>query len=271
MPRSNWKGTISFGLVSIPIVLYPSRNKEADISFHQIDKRDNARIKYKRVNAETGKEVPWNDITRGYEYDKDTTIPVPDSVLQKVAGENAHTINIENFIDKKEFDFITVDRTYFLTPDKKGDKGYVILREALNNSHKIAIAKVIISTKEYVSALMPYENALILCLLSYDTEMRKLSEFNFPDKKPNQYKITKKEMEIANQLINSMTVKWKPEDYVDEYQTAIHKWVEEEVNHKAHPVKKHKKAKTPDNVVDFVSLLKKSLTNNKTKKNKKAS
>lgn len=269
MPRSNWRGIISFGLVTIPIILYPSRDREADISFHQIDKRNHARIKYKRINTVTGKEVPWENITRGYEYDKETTIPVPDDVLQKVAGENARTINIENFIAKKEFDFITLDKTYFLTPDHKGkgDKGYVILRQALKESEKIAIARVIISTKEYIAALMPHDDALILCTLSYDTEMRKLSEFDIPDKSLSHYKISKKEIEIANKLISSMTVKWKPEHYVDDYQKKIHQWVEEEVNNKSHPVHKKKKQISSSNVVDFVALLKKSLSKNQHNKN----
>src|SRR5437773_2304082 len=118
MLRSNWKGVISFGLVSIPIVLYPTENKKADISFHQIDKRDNARIKYKRININTGKEVLWKEIGRGYEYDKETTIPVPDEVLKKVAGTNAHTIAIENFIDESELEMLFIGNSYYLTPDK---------------------------------------------------------------------------------------------------------------------------------------------------------
>src|ERR1700733_10979638 len=97
MPRSNWKGSITFGLVSLPVLLFPSENKSAGISFHQIDKRNNARIKYQRINVESGKPVEWEDITRGYEYDKETTIPVPDDVLKKVAGTNARTIDIETF------------------------------------------------------------------------------------------------------------------------------------------------------------------------------
>lgn len=270
MPRSNWKGIISFGLVTIPIFLYPSRNKEADISFHQIDRRNNARIKYQRINTVTGKEVPWDQITRGYEYDKETTIPVPDEILKKVAGENARTINIESFIEQKDFDFITINNIYFLTPDTKGkgEKGYVILREALKESRKIGIAKVIISTKEYLAAVMPHEDALILCTLNYDMEMHKLSEFDLPDKNISHYKINKKEMHIATQLINSMTIKWKPEEYKDDYQAAIHQWVEEEVNNKTHASAMKKKPRTPSNVVDFVDLLKKSLSATHAKKSK---
>ena len=151
MPRSHWKGVISFGLVSIPVILSPIEKKEAEISFHQIDKKDNSRIKYQRININTGKVVPWERITRAYEYDEETNIPVPDPVLKQVAGDNARTIAIDSFIDKDELSIITITNCYYLVPGKGGDKGYVILREALEQTNKIGIAKVIISTKEYLS------------------------------------------------------------------------------------------------------------------------
>jgi DNA end-binding protein Ku len=113
MSRANWKGSISFGLVSIPVILYPSKNKNADISFHQIDKKDNSRIHYQRLNSNTGKIVPWEQIIKGYEYEKDQLIPVPDEVLKKVAGENARTVDIQNFINKKDLDFIYIDNIYY--------------------------------------------------------------------------------------------------------------------------------------------------------------
>lgn len=262
MPRSNWKGVISFGLVSIPILLYPSDNKAATISFHQIDKRNNARIKYQRINESTGKVVPWEQITRGYEYDKETTIPVPDEVLKKVAGENARSIDIENFIDEKELNWLTLGNVYYLVPDKKGEKGYVILRDALTDTKKVGIAKVIISTKEYLAAVVPYEKALVLCLLKYDKEMRKAAEFDLPTKELKSYKITQKEMDIAKQLIKSMSAKWNPKKYVDEYQQALHQWVEESANKLPHTKMKQRGHVKSSNVVNFVDLLKKSLASN---------
>jgi len=270
MPRSNWKGLISFGLVSIPISLYPSKNRQADISFHQIDKRNNARIKFQRINAETGKIVPWENITRGYEYEKNTIVPVPDEVLANVAGENDHVIDIENFIDNKDLDILTIDNFYYSVPDKKGEKGYVILREALKEAKKIGIAKVIISTKEYVAAVMPYQGALIVCLLKYDEEVKKPSEFDLPTKELSSYKVSKKEIEIAKKLISAMAAKWNPKKYKSEYQSAIHKWVEETVNKLPHPKSKKRATKKASNLVDFVDLLKKSLqTNGKESVNKK--
>lgn len=247
-------------MVNIPIIFYSSENKSADIHFHQIDKRDNARIKYQRININTGKIVPWEEITRGYEYDKEEIVPVPDEVLKKVAGDNARTIDIQNFIEKNSLDILTIQKTYYLVPEKKGLKGYVILREALKETKKVGIAKVIISTKEYLAAVMFHQDALILCLLKYDDEMKKLSEFDIPNKEINAYKVTKKEIEVAKQLIQSMSVKWKPEKYTDEYQQAIHTWVEETVKHIAHPTKKKSKQKpSKTTAVNFVDLLKKSL------------
>lgn len=261
MLRSNWKGHISFGLVSIPIILYTVENKKADISFHQIDKRNNARIKFQRVNVDTGKIVPWENITRGYEYDKDTLIPVPDEVLERVAGKNARTIEIQTFINKNEFDILSIDKNYYVVPNEKGkgDKGYVILRETLKETNKIGIAKVIISTKEYVAAVIPHDEIILLSLLKYDEEIRKSSEFSVPDKPLSFYKISQKEMDIAKQLIKSMSSKWRPEKYIDEYQASIHQWVDETIHKLPHVKTKHKKPLATSNVVNFIDLLKKSL------------
>ena len=190
MPRSNWDGYISFGLVTIPITLYTSEDTSQKISFHQLDRRNNARIKYKRVNVETGKEVPWEDVIKGYEYKKDQIFVVEEGELDKVVGENARTIAIESFIDADNIELLNIEKTYYVVPGKKGEKGYVILREALDKSKKVGIAKVIISTKEYLAALATYKNALVLYLLHYPDEIRSLSEFNIPSADLKKYKIT---------------------------------------------------------------------------------
>lgn len=267
MPRSNWKGFITFGLVSIPIILYNSIDPQSSVSFKQINRKTGARIKYKRVDAETEKEVPWGDIAKGYEYNKDVILPVEEGELKKVAGENARTVDILEFIDKKNISLINVEQTYYLVPDKRGDKGYVILREALEQTNKVGIAKVIISTKEYLAAVSTYENALVLHLLHYDNEIRKLSEFNIPSNDIKKYKVVSKEIEVAKKLINSMTEKWKPEQFKDEYKLAVQKWADEKIHHlpETHMVARSRAAK-PTKVVNFVDLLKKSLESSKTKK-----
>jgi DNA end-binding protein Ku len=269
MPRSNWKGHISFGLVNIPIVLYTSEDLSERVKFHQLDKRNNARIKYKRVNVETGKEVPWEDIIKGYEYEKDTVFVVGEGELEKIAGDNVRTIAIESFTDAKNISYIDVQKSYYLVPDKHGEKGYVILREALSNSNKIGIAKVIISTKEYLCAVAVYKNALVLYLLHYSNEIRPLSEFNIPSDELTKYKITKKEIDISKQLIQSMTKPWKPQQYQDEYQKAVHKWAEEEATKKPHTKMKPRSKVQTGKKVNFVDLLKKSLATSKSTKSSK--
>lgn len=268
MPHSLWKGNISFGLVNIPIILYPAEDKSAHISFREIDKRTNSRIKHQRINADTGKVVPWEDVVKGYEYDKDQVYIVGEGELEKVAGENARTIAIENFVDKKSLNFLNVDRVYYLEPDKKGDKGYVILREALKATNKVGIAKIIISTKEYLAAIATYENALVVYLLRYKDEVRDLENFNIPSENLSQYKVKKAEIDVAKQLINSMTTKWKPEKYKDEYKEAVQEWLNNKI-HKKTPImmRSRSHAEKATNVVDFVSLLKKSMSTKKTAKN----
>lgn len=267
MPRSNWKGVISFGLVTIPIVLYPSENKKANISFHQIDKRNNARIKYQRINSETGKPVDWKDIIRGYEYEKDMVVPVPEDVLKNVAGEKDRAIDIETFVSLNDIDMLTLENVYYIVPDKNGTKGYVILRDALAATKKAGIAKVIISTKEYLAAVIPHEDAMVLCLLKYDDEIHKLSEYDLPTDDAKKYKVTGKEMEVAKQLIKSMTSKWRPEKYKDQYQDYLHEWAEETV--KRLPHKRKGKARKAGRAVNFVDLLKKSLATSKKGNGKK--
>lgn len=278
MPRSNWKGYISFGLVSIPIALFNSKNPASVVSFKQINKKTGDTIKYKRIDSETGREVPWEEIGKGYQYSKDVILPVGEDELKRVAGENARTIAIEKFVDKKNIDLLNVDKTYYLVPDKKGEKGYVILREALNNTNKVAIAKVIISTKEYLAAVATYENALVLYLLHYDEEIRKLSEFDIPSENIKAAKVTPSEISIAEKLIKSMSGKWKPEEYKDEYREAVEKWVEAKVQKEPAETMTPRSHAKKGKVVNFVDLLKQSLkeskygdTEERTTKNKKSS
>jgi|SRR5579885_1732904 DNA end-binding protein Ku len=266
MPRSNWEGFISFGLVSIPILLFTSEDTSQKVVFHQIDKRNHARIKYKRVNAETGKEVPWEDIIKGYEYSKDEIFEVEEGELNRVIGENARTIAIECFVNADSIDLIDVEKTYYVLPGKKGEKGYVILREALSKSKKIGIAKVIISTKEYLAAVAVHENALVLYLLHYNNEIRSLSEFDVPSTDLKKYKVTTNEIHIAKQLIQSMTKKWEPKKYVDEYKETVHKWAQEKAKKLPHTTMQQRApASKPGKVIDFVGLLKKSLKESKSK------
>jgi DNA end-binding protein Ku len=270
MPRPIWKGYITFGLVNIPVVLF-SAEKKSEIQFKLLDSRTKARVRYKRVNEDTGKEVPWEEVVKGYEYNEGNYVLLPESELKSIAGENSKTIDIDNFIDAKSLDIMLFEKPYYLVPDKKGDKGYVILREVLTSTKKVAIAKVIIHTRQYLCVLMPHEDALVLNVMRYFQEIRPASEFDIPSADIKKYKITSKELDIAKQLVDSMTAKWKPESYEDEYRKALEEFIEEKIHHaKPHSkMKKRASSGKSSNVIDFVSLLKKSIKQKKTTKSSK--
>lgn len=271
MARPIWNGYISFGLVNIPVLLYSGENK-FDIQFKLLDSRDKSRIRYLRINEHTGEEVPWENIAKGYEFDEDNYIVLKEKDLKEIGGEHSKTINIENFITLSSLDPMIFDKPYYLVPDKKGEKGYVILRETLINTKKIGIAKVIIHTREYLAALMPYENALVLNLLHYPQEIKKPSDFELPESNLKKYKINSKEMEVAKQLVDSMTSKWNPNSYHDEYRDALHQWIDRKIRHVKPKKSKHKKSSLTDdsNVINFVDLLKKSLNAKKQHKKHKS-
>lgn len=268
MARPIWKGYITFGLVNIPVILYPAE-KKFDIQFKLIDSRDKARIRYMRINEHTGEEVPWPDIAKGYEYDDNNYLVLKQSDINAISGEHSKTIDIVTFVNKNSINTMDFEKPYYLVPDKKGEKAYVLLREILKDTKKVGISKVIIHTREYLAALMPYENALVLNLLRYHQELRKVSEFEFPSTNLKTYKISAKELEIAKQLVNGMTTKWDPKDYHDVFRETLAKWVEAKIHHKKVSTKKIKANLKKSNVIDFVDLLKKSLEKNKQKASKK--
>ena len=266
MPRPIWKGYITFGLVNIPVILY-SAEKKFDIQFKLIDSRDQAKIRYMRINENTGEEVPWSNIAKGYEYDDHSYVMLKETDIKAISGEHSKTIDITSFVEKNNLDYMDFEKPYYLVPDKKGEKGYVILRDTLKATKKMGICKVIIHTREYLAALMPHADALILNVLRYHQELRQASEFELPTASLKTYKITPKEMDIAKQLVASMTTKWSPEDYHDEFREALQQWIEEKIQYaskgKTPPHKKTKASHAKNNVINFVDLLKKSLEENK--------
>lgn len=268
--RPIWKGYITFGLVNIPVILY-SAEKKSDIQFKLVDSRDKAQIHYLRVNEQTGEEVPWSDVAKGYEFDDHDFILVRDEDMKEIAGEHTKSVDIQAFVNQNELDYLDFEKPYYIIPDKKGEKGYVMLREILKTTKKVGIAKVVIHTKEYLTTLMPYGNALILNLLRYHQEIRQPSEFDLPTSNLKHYKISSKEMDIAKQLVASMTTKWNPKNFQDDFKIALEKWINNKIHH-VKPSKKHKESRTKKtNVINFVDLLKKSLKETNHKKPTKKS
>jgi DNA end-binding protein Ku len=228
MSRPIWKGHISFGLVNVPVVL-SAAERRTNLSFRMLDSRNTARIRYERVNEETGEEVPWDKIVKGYEYDNGNYVLLSEEELQNASPELTKTIEIEQFVDLTDIDIRYFERPYMLVPDKKGEKGYVLLREAIAESGKAGIAKVVIRGRQYLSALIPQGKALVLELLRFHQELIDLGEFDLPSTDIREYGVSKKEIELASKLIDGMTAKWNASKFHDEYRDALMKLVERKI------------------------------------------
>jgi DNA end-binding protein Ku len=260
MARPIWKGHISFGLVNVPVVLY-NAERRTDLSFRMIDSRNSARVRYERVNEETGEEVPWDKIVKGYEYDEGNYVLLSEEELDSASPEMTRTIEIEQFIDLGDIDVRYFDRPYVLAPGNKGEKGYVLLREAIADAGKAGIAKVVIRARQYLAALIAQDNALVLELLRYDQELANISEFDLPSRDLRKYGVAKKEIELAKKLIDGMTAKWDVSKFHDEYREALMKLVQKKVasgQTEAIDVEEVEGAPIPS-TLNFMDVLKKSV------------
>jgi DNA end-binding protein Ku len=228
MARPVWKGHISFGLVNVPIVLY-SGERRADISFQLIDSRNAARVRYERVNEETGDEVPWDKIVKGFEYENGNYVLLSEGELENASAELTRTIEIEQFVDLNEIDVRYFERPYMLAPAKGGEKGYVLLREAISAAGKAGIARVVIRARQYLAAVVVQGDALVLELLRYSQELRPEEEFDLPSGDLRKNKVSKQEVELAEKLIEGMSGPWKPDEFEDEYRTALMDLIERKI------------------------------------------
>ncbi len=224
MPRPIWRGHVSFGLVSVPANLYPAVQR-ADLQLHMIDSRNHSRVRYERVNAETGEEVPWDAVVKAYEHSDGNYIAIGEADLKRAAPEATRTIEVQSFVSLGEIDLALFDTPYYLEPGKGGAKGYVLLREAMRASGKAGIARVVIRTRQYISALAASKDVLTLHLLRYQQELRGLEGLEIPGPGA-QAGVTEQELKVARTLIASMTTRWKPGAYRDEYRDALMKWIE---------------------------------------------
>jgi DNA end-binding protein Ku len=262
MSRPIWKGHISFGLVNVPVVLYSAERRVGDLSFKLIDSRNSARIRYERVNEETGEEVPWDKIIKGYEYDDGNYVLLSEEEIANASPELTRTIEIEQFIDLADIDIRYFDKPYVLVPDKKGEKGYVLLREAIESAGKAGIAKVVIRARQYLAALVAQGDALVLELLRYAQELVDIKDFDLPGHDLRQVGVSKKEIELAEKLIDGMTVKWNAAKYHDEYRDALMKLVERKIKsgqtEAIEDVEEGEEAPTPS-TINFMDMLKKSV------------
>jgi len=258
--RALWKGAISFGLVTIPVSLYPATKRE-EFKFRLLRKSDRSPVNYKRVAEADGKEVPWDQIVKGYEYEKGKFIVIKEEDFARVDVEATQTVDIINFVALEDVDPLLFYKPYYLESGKGGDKAYVLLRDALVDSGKIAIAKVVIRARQHLAAVKPQKKGLMLELMHFPEELVDISEF----KEPREKAVGKSELQMAKQLIQSMSSEWKPEQYTDEYHKALEKMIEEKIEHPEEKPPPAPKQKKPTNVVDLMSVLQKSIQQTQTK------
>jgi DNA end-binding protein Ku len=229
MPRPIWKGNLSFGLVTIPVTLYPAENQGEELRFTMLDSRNRARVKYQRVNEVTGEEVPWDEIVKGYEYEDGNFVLLGDEDFKRAAVESNQTIDIEDFVPREAVDHLYFDKPYYLVPSKGGEKAYLLLRDVLAKTGKIGIARVVIRTREHLAAVVPEGQSLVLDLLRYDYELRKPGDIGLPDAVSSAGKPRPQELAMAQQLVEAMTSKWDPRKYKDTYRDKLVEWINKKV------------------------------------------
>ena len=266
MARPIWTGTLSFGLLNVPVSLM-SGERKIDLHFRMLDSRNKKPVRYERVNAETGEEVPWKDIVKAFEYDKGSYVVVEEEDIKSAAPERHETVEVEAFVDADAIPLQYIEKPYVLVPAKKAEKGYVLLRETLKETGQVGIARVVIRTREYLSAVMPQGDALLLMLLRYPQELVDPADYKLPEGPPSEWRITPKELDMAKQLISSMAGKWKPDDYHDEFRARLEAVIQRKMKSKGALAKADDEPAAPEdattNVVDFMSLLQKSIATKK--------
>ncbi len=265
MARPIWTGTLSFGLLNVPISLMTGERR-VDLHFRMLDARDNKPIRYERVNADTGAEVPWKDIVKAFEYDKGSYVVLEPEDIKSAAPESHESIDIESFVERDALSPQFFEKPYYLVPGKKAEKGYVLLRETLKKTGRVGIGRVVIRTREYLCAVLPQDDALLLNLLRYPQELVPASEYAFPSGGLASFRISKAELDMATQLIESMSATWQPDQYKNEFRARLTKVIEKRMKSKG-VVKPVEEPETPEdattNVVDFMALLKKSIQTEK--------
>src|SRR3954463_11823359 len=256
--RANWKGFLR-SLVTCPVALYPATSESEKISFNQLNRQTGHRIKYLKVDADTGDEVPNEDIVKGYQLEKDQFIEVTKEQLEEIALESTRTIEIDEFVDKSDIDPRYLIRPYYLRPDGKiGHDAFAVIRETIREMNKVAIGRVVLTNREHIIALEPLDKGLVGTLLRYPYEVRSEQEY-FDD--IQDVKITKDMLDLAKHIVEQKSGSFEPEQFEDRYETALI----DLINQKRNGVKTTAKAapKSGGNVINLMDALKRSLANEK--------
>ena len=225
MPRAMWKGAISFGLVTIPVAVYPA-TEEKTLRFNQLHDEDHGRIRYKRICEKDGEVVDYEHIVKGYEYEKDRYVILTDEDFDAVPVESSRAIDIQQFVDLDEIDPMLFKKSYYLVPEETGAKAYALLREAMSQDNRVGIAKVSFRDKEHLAALRFSDDAFVLETMYWPDEVRE-ADFGGVDVHE---KVRAQELEMARQLIEGLTSEWNPDEYTDQYREALMQIVEAKIN-----------------------------------------
>ena len=253
-PRANWKGFLRLSLVTCPVALYPATSDSEKISFNQLNRNTGHRIKYVKVDADTGEEVSNEDIVKGYKLDTDTFIEVTKDELENVALESTRTIDIDEFVDRSEIDPRYLIRPYYLRPDGKvGHDAFAVIRETIREMGKVAIGRVVLTNREHIIALEPMDRGLVGTLLRYPYEVRDPQEY-FDD--IQDVKITKDMLDLARHIVNQKAGRFEPEKFEDQYESALIDLINQKRAGK--PIVP-KERPAPSNVVDLMEALRRSV------------
>ena len=266
-PRANWKGFLRLSLVTCPVALFPATSESEKISFNQINKKTGHRIRYLKVDADTGEEVPNEDIIKGYQVDKGQYLEVTKDELENIALESTRTIEIDEFVPRSEIDDLYLVRPYYIVPDGKvGHDAFAVIRETIRSLDKVALARVVLTSREHVIALEARDKGLMGMLLRYPYEVRDASEY-FDD--IQDVKITKDMLDLARHIVEQKSGHFEPDKFEDRYEAALTELLAKK--QKGQPIAATRKA-APSNVVDLMGALRASLTSEgKTAKPEKTS
>jgi DNA end-binding protein Ku len=253
-PRANWKGFLRLSLVTCPVALYPATSESEKVSFNQLNRQTGHRIKYAKVDADTGEEVANEDIVKGYQLDKETFVEVSKEELEEVALESTRTIEIDEFVERSEIDPRYLIRPYYLRPDGKvGHDAFAVIRETIREMNKVAIGRVVLTNREHIIALEPLEKGLVGTLLRYPYEVR--SEEEYFDEIQD-VKVTKDMLDLAKHIVNQKSGRFEPDRFEDHYETALVDLINSKRSGKPITPKERPRG---ENVVDLMDALRKSV------------
>ncbi|HVL05451.1 MAG TPA: Ku protein [Acidimicrobiales bacterium] len=253
MPRPIWSGAISFGLVNVPVKVF-SATSSKDVRFHQLDGKSKSRIKQKRVSMATGEEVPYEDLVKAYEIAPDNYVTVTPEELEALDPKASKTIDIEDFVDLDQIDPVYYERPYYLVPDKGGQKAYALLRNAMRETNKVGIARVVLRTKQYLAAIRPKDDALVMETMLFSDEVNPLDELDLPGPDVD---VTEREEKMARSLIDSLTTDFEPAKYRDEYRERVLQLIEQKAS--GQEIVVEDTAEEAPRVVDLMAALEASL------------